>query len=94
MTLLQLAAEGASWAILATAALVFLRLLLGPSVADRAVALDMLSVLMAAFAAARAIAVGDDAYLDIAAVLALVGFLATLAFARFIARRAGGKGEE
>lgn len=86
MTLLPAAAALASWIVLAAALLGLLRLALGPGTADRAVALDLLSVLTAAFAGLRAIATGLDAYLDVAATLALVGFLATLAFARFIAR--------
>ncbi|MEO0762534.1 MAG: monovalent cation/H+ antiporter complex subunit F, partial [Pseudomonadota bacterium] len=87
MTLLTLAAEIASWIVLAAAALSMLRLVLGPTVADRAVAIDMLSVLTVGFAGLRAMAAGETAYLDIALVLAIAGFLATLAFARFIMRR-------
>ena len=88
MTLLPLAAEIASWMLLAAAGLVFVRLVLGPGTADRAVALDMLSVLVAAFAGLRAMVTGVDAYLDVAAALALVGFLATLCFARYTVRQA------
>jgi multicomponent Na+:H+ antiporter subunit F len=81
------AADCASWALIAAAALVLLRLVLGPTTADRAVALDMLAVLLAAFAALRALATGMAAYLDVAMALALSAFLTTLAFARYIARR-------
>lgn len=88
---LAFAADIASWGVLAAAILTLVRMLLGPTTADRAVALDMLGVLMAAFAALRALVTGVDAYLDVALVIALAGFLTTLAFARFIARsRAGG----
>ena len=87
-TLSQTAAHWATWIILLSACIVFLRMILGPSVADRAVALDMLSILAVAFAGLRAVVTGLEAYLDVAAVVALVGFLATLAFARYIARQA------
>ena len=66
----------------------FVRMALGPSLADRVVGLDLLTVLMVAFAAAFAIAVNAAAFLDVAIVLALVGFLGTVAFARYAERRA------
>ncbi|MGF1553472.1 MAG: cation:proton antiporter [Paracoccaceae bacterium] len=81
------AADWASWALLAACALVLVRLVLGPTTADRAVALDKLGVILAAFAGLRALATGEAAYLDVAMALALSAFLTTLAFARFIARR-------
>lgn len=87
MTLLPLAADLARWIVLLAGLLAFVRLLLGPSTADRAVVLDLLSVLTAAFAGLTAISSGLEAYLDVAASIALVGFLATLAFARHIERR-------
>ncbi|MEM6679342.1 MAG: monovalent cation/H+ antiporter complex subunit F [Pseudomonadota bacterium] len=86
MTLLPLAADVASWILLVAAGLTTLRLILGPTVADRAVAIDMLSVLTVGFAGLRALAADEVAYLDIALILAIAGFLATLAFARFIMR--------
>lgn len=68
-------------------ALGFVRMVLGPSLPDRVVGLDMLTVLMVAFAAAFAIAAEESAFLDVAIVLALVGFLGTVAFARYAERR-------
>ncbi|MEM6488160.1 MAG: cation:proton antiporter [Pseudomonadota bacterium] len=91
MTLLTLAADVASWILLVAAALTLVRLVLGPTVADRAVAIDMLSVLTVGFAGLRAVAAEEVAYLDIALVLAIAGFLGTLAFARFIMRRHAGR---
>lgn len=94
MTLIVLSAQAASLMVLAAALIVSVRMALGPGVADRAVALDLLSALIAAAAGLQAMATGFDAYLDVAASLALVGFLATLAFARFIARRGPRPGDE
>lgn len=93
MSLLVMSAELASWIVLAAALITTARLVLGPGVADRAVALDLLSALVAAFAGLRALVTDVDAYLDVAASLALVGFLGTLAFARFVARRGPRPGE-
>lgn len=90
MTMTLWAAEIARIMLMGSAFLVLIRAVIGPSVADRAVALDMLSVLAVGFAALTAILTGQDAFLDVAVILALVGFLATLSFARFIVRRGAG----
>ncbi len=90
MTLLPLAAEIASWTLLLSAALAVVRLVMGPDLADRAVALDLLAVLVVAYAGVRVLATGEEAYLDVALVVALTGFLGTVALARFILRRAMG----
>lgn len=65
----------------------FIRLVLGPSLADRVVALDMMTVAIVAFCGLAAIRSFDAAFLDVALVLALVGFLATVALARFAERQ-------
>lgn len=82
-----------SWAVDVTAlfliaALVLstVRLIRGPTLPDRVVALDLLTMLLVAFLALFALATGVGAYLDAAVALALVAFLATVAFARFIDR--------
>jgi len=67
--------------------LAFVRLVRGPSLPDRVVALDLLIVLAVAFSVLVAIASNVAAYLDVAIALALVAFLATIAFARFAERR-------
>ena len=82
------------WAITATFVLLiaamaaaFLRLAIGPTLADRVVALDLMTILAVAFAGLFAIATDHQAYLDVAIALALVAFLATVAFARYAERR-------
>ncbi len=65
----------------------FLRLALGPSLPDRVVALDLITILAVAISALFAIVSGESAFLDVAIALALVAFLATVAFARFAERR-------
>ena len=66
--------------------LAMVRLALGPSMADRVVALDKMTVSIVAFCGLAAVWSGDAAFLDVALVLALVGFLATVALARFAER--------
>lgn len=64
-----------------------IRLVLGPSLADRVVSLDLVTVLLIAVAALLALKTGEAVYLDLGLALALVGFLATVAFARYAERR-------
>ena len=73
--------------LMAAMVLAFIRLARGPSLPDRVVALDLITVLAVAFSALFAIAADAPAFLDVAIALALVAFLATVAFARFSERR-------
>lgn len=68
-------------------AIAFVRLARGPSLADRVLALDMMTVTLIAVCGITAISSGELALLDVALVLALVGFLATVALARYAERR-------
>ena len=67
--------------------LAFVRLVRGPTLPDRVVALDLMGVLSVGMIAAYAVATDQPVLLDPAAVLALVGFLSTVAFARYLERR-------
>lgn len=69
--------------------LVLFRLVRGPHLADRALALDLVSTIGVALAAVVAIRWKSTAYLDVAVVIALTAFIATIAFARYVER--GGK---
>lgn len=73
--------------VIASIALTFVRLVRGPSLPDRVVALDMLTVLIVSFCGLEVLATGDLAFLDVALVVAVIGFLATVALARFAERR-------
>jgi multicomponent Na+:H+ antiporter subunit F len=64
------------------------RLRLGPSLPDRVVALDLITIMTVAMVALYTIAAEEAAFLDVAIALALVAFLATVAFARYAERRA------
>ncbi len=83
-----------AWAIDATALLIvlglgfsFARLIKGPTLPDRVVSVDLITVLAVAVVGLLAVAHGDPDLLDVAAALALVAFLATLAFAWYAERR-------
>ncbi|WEX07751.1 cation:proton antiporter [Chelativorans sp. AA-79] len=67
--------------------LAVLRVLRGPALPDRVVGLDMLVTIAIGFIAVIGIRTGYTLYLDIAIALGLVGFLATVAFARFVMSR-------
>ena len=67
--------------------LVFIRLVRGPSLPDRVVALDLMTMLGIGMAAIHAIATGQRVFLDVAMILALLSFLSTVAFAYYIERR-------
>lgn len=58
------------------------RLLAGPTRADRLVALDLLFVLALTACLLAALASGHEAFIDVALGLALTGFVATLAWSR------------
>jgi len=67
--------------------LALVRLVRGPRLLDRVVALDFMVVVGIGFIAAHAMATGKTAFLDVALVLALLGFLGTVAFATYVERR-------
>ena len=67
----------------------FVRLVRGPSLPDRVVALDLLSTLGIGVIAAYAIATDQPVFLDVASILALVTFLGTVAFAYYLEQRVG-----
>jgi multicomponent Na+:H+ antiporter subunit F len=71
-----------------TMILVFIRLIRGPSLPDRVVALDLFAILSAAFLTIYAIDTNQLVYLDVAIVMGLIAFLGTVAFALYIERRA------
>jgi multicomponent Na+:H+ antiporter subunit F len=66
--------------------LVIYRIVRGPRQADRVIGLDLLSVLLVAMVALYAIFSGNAIYLDVTIAYALVAFLGTVAFARYIER--------
>jgi multicomponent Na+:H+ antiporter subunit F len=84
---LAFAAQLSLLLILIGLAVAFVRLAKGPSLADRVVALDMMTVTIISFCGVYAVFMDEPSFLDVAIVLALVGFLATVALARYAERR-------
>lgn len=69
-----------------------IRIIRGPSAADRVIALDMLGLLGAAAVGVVSLISGAIVFIDIALSVALIGFLASVAFAAFVER--GSIGED
>lgn len=67
--------------------LTFIRLVRGPSLPDRVVALDLIATLTVGFIAVYTIATGQSVLARVAIVLALISFLGTIAFAYYIEKR-------
>lgn len=63
------------------------RLVLGPSVPDRIVALDALLYVVVGGIAVGAAATGDGSFLAVLVAVALLGFVGTVTVARFVERR-------
>jgi multicomponent Na+:H+ antiporter subunit F len=81
----------AAWVALPMLSLALLaalgRLLAGPSVADRVVALDLMTAVGVGTILAGAVALGQPVMVDIALMVALLAFLGTAAFASYLERR-------
>lgn len=72
-------------AMLSLAALLALwRIIRGPTLPDRVVALDLIGVLIVGIAVTSAAATGSRFFLDVAIVIALVSFVGTIAYARYV----------
>jgi multicomponent Na+:H+ antiporter subunit F len=64
----------------------FIRLLLGPTLPDRVVALELLPSAIVAMIGTYAIFHDASSFIDVAIVVALTAFLASIGFARFLER--------
>ena len=64
----------------------FVRLVKGPTLPDRIVAMDLIGVLVVSLIVVLASSTQVTATLDAAIVIALIGFVGTLAYATFVER--------
>ena len=62
------------------------RLALGPDIADRVLALDTLSVNAVALIVLLGISQGSDLYFEAALLIAMIGFVGTVAFCKYVLR--------
>lgn len=83
-TLFPLIIEGSKLILFLSMILVCIRIVRGPHAGDRVVALDMLCLLGVSVTALAAMSNDSIAFIDVALGIALIGFLATAAFAFFI----------
>ena len=78
---------GIALVMLAVAALLaFVRVVRGPTLPDRVVAIDLIGVLIVGVIVVSAAATGERAFLDVAIVIALISFVGTVAYARYVER--------
>ena len=74
-------------AMLAVAAgLTFIRLGKGTTLPDRVIAIDLIGVLLVCLLVLMAGVTAQQAFLDVAMVVALISFVGTVAYARYIER--------
>lgn len=66
-----------------------LRLMRGPTLPDRVVALELVATVLVGIVAVYSISSRQPVYLDVGIVLALVGFIGAVAFARFLVQGTG-----
>jgi multicomponent K+:H+ antiporter subunit F len=85
-TLLELAIGYALVCVLVAMALCAARLLIGPSAHDRVLALDTLWMCGMLLALVLGIRFGSQVYFEVAILVALVGFVSTIAMAKFLMR--------
>ena len=68
------------------ALLALVRVVRGPTLPDRVVAIDLIGVLIVGVIVVAAAATGEQAFLDVAIVIALISFVGTVAYARYVER--------
>ena len=66
--------------------LTFIRLAKGPTLPDRVIAIDLIGVLLVCLLVVMAGLTAQQAFLDVAMVVALISFVGTVAYARYIER--------
>jgi multicomponent Na+:H+ antiporter subunit F len=77
----------AALAMVAVAAiLTFIRLVKGPGLPDRVIAIDLIGVLLTCVLVISSGLTAEQAFLDVAMVVALISFIGTVAYARYIER--------
>ncbi|MFU8888040.1 MAG: monovalent cation/H+ antiporter complex subunit F [Trueperaceae bacterium] len=84
VTFLSVATLATMVAVAVSILVASLRVMRGPSLPDRVVALDLVGLLAVSVISVVAIATEQPVLLDAAIALALIAFLSTVAFARFI----------
>lgn len=87
MTILELGATLAIGILSLAFALTSYRLLKGPELSDRVIALDLLAVLAILIMACLAVLTANPVLLDASLSIAILAFISTVAFARYMERQ-------
>ena len=72
--------------LVVAAVLTFIRLTKGPTLPDRVIAIDLIGVLLVCLLVLMAGLTDQQTFLDVAMVVALISFVGTVAYARYIER--------
>ena len=87
LSALNMTADIAMVGVLAAIAVCLWRILRGPTVVDRGIAADTLSVQVIGLAILMTIRMHRAAGFDVVLIIALLGFVSTVAFAQYIGRK-------
>ena len=69
-----------------TIAIATIRIILGPSMPDRVIGLDMIGVNLIAMIAVISVVMNTKAFLEVILILGILSFIGTIAFSKFIER--------
>jgi multicomponent Na+:H+ antiporter subunit F len=69
-----------------TIAIATIRIILGPSMPDRVIGLDMIGVNLIAMIAVISVLMNTKAFLEVILILGILSFIGTIAFSKFIER--------
>ena len=86
MSHVEISSAAALTMLALAAALTFIRVIKGPTLPDRVIAVDLIGVLMVCLLVVTAGASAQQALLDVAIVVALISFVGTVAYSRYIER--------
>lgn len=87
MSFLDISLTGCLVLLSVSLLLSLIRLAIGPTLADRIVALEIIAYMIIGIATVFCILMSQKAYLEVALIISLISFLATVAFAYYLERR-------
>jgi multicomponent Na+:H+ antiporter subunit F len=79
--------EFALWFLIAMAALCLIRVILGPTVADRVVAIDILGIIVVGICVVLSISTERSFLIDVGIAWIILSFIGTLTMAKYLERR-------
>lgn len=77
----------AFWVLMALMVLCFYRVIMGPTVADRVVAIDILGIIVVGICIVLSISTGKSFLIDIGIAWIILSFIGTLTMAKYLERR-------